>query len=126
MGATSSQRNEGSHGEGLRERYILGVVLFITAVTYLGTLRFGFAYDDFPQIQTNPFIKSWRYVPQYFVSSLWKHLYPLFPGNYYRPLFLLWLRVNNAVFGLRDPIPFGRPLRNRVPAALLGTGGDPA
>jgi tetratricopeptide (TPR) repeat protein len=102
MGANSSQRNEGSHEEGLRERYILGVVLFITAIAYLGTLRFGFVYDDFPQIQTNPFIKSWRYVPQYFVSSVWKQVYPLDSGNYYRPMFLLWTRVNYAIFGLRE------------------------
>jgi protein O-mannosyl-transferase len=102
MGATSSQRYEGSPGEGLRERYILGVVLFITAISYLGTLRFGFVYDDFPQIQTNPFIKSWRYVPQYFVSSVWKQVYPQDSGNYYRPMFLLWTRVNYAIFGLRE------------------------
>jgi hypothetical protein len=102
MEATSSQRNEGSRSEGLREQYILGVVLFITAITYLGTLRFGFVYDDFPQIQTNPFIKSWRYVPQYFVSSVWKQVYPLDSGNYYRPMFLLWTRVNYAIFGLHE------------------------
>jgi tetratricopeptide (TPR) repeat protein len=102
MGANSSQRNEGLYVEGLRERYILGVVLFITTITYLGTLRFGFVYDDFPQIQTNPFIKSWRYVPQYFVSSVWKQVYPLDSGNYYRPMFLLWTRVNYAIFGLRE------------------------
>jgi cytochrome c-type biogenesis protein CcmH/NrfG len=102
MGANSSQGNEGSHSEGLREKYILGVVLFITAITYLGTLRFGFAYDDEPQIRTNPFIKSWQYVPEYFVSSVWKQVFPLTSGNYYRPMFLLWTRVNYAVFGLHE------------------------
>jgi tetratricopeptide (TPR) repeat protein len=102
MEANSSQRNDGPREEGLRERYILGVVLLITAITYLGTLRFRFAYDDFPQIQTNPFIKSWRYVPQYFVSTVWKQVFPLDSGNYYRPIFLLWTRVNYAIFGLHE------------------------
>ncbi len=102
MGANSSRRNERPQGEALRERYFLAVVLFITAITYLGTLRFGFVYDDDPQIRTNPFVKSWQYVPQYFVSSVWKQLYPLVSGNYYRPLFLLWIRANYAVFGLRE------------------------
>jgi tetratricopeptide (TPR) repeat protein len=102
MGATSTSRNEGPQGERLRELYFVGVVLLLTALTYLGTLRFGFVYDDNPQIQTNPFIKSWKYLGQYFVSSVWKQVYPLDSGNYYRPMFLLWTRVNYAVFGLRE------------------------
>ena len=102
MEANSSKRRESSRGEGLREVYFLGMVLFITAFTYFGTLRFGFVYDDGPQIRNNPYIKSWQFVPQYFVSSVWKKLYPLIAGNYYRPLFLLWNRANYAVFGLRE------------------------
>jgi hypothetical protein len=102
MGANLTSGCGRSQGEGLRERYFIGVVLFITAITYVGTLQFEFAYDDGYQIWVNPFIKSWRYVPQYFVSSVWKNLFPLIAGNYYRPLFLLWLRANYAVFGLRE------------------------
>ena len=102
MGPNSTSKVGNSQSESLRERYFLGVVLFITALTYLGTLRFAFVYDDEPQIRTNPFIKSWEYVPQYFVSSVWKQLYPLVSGNYYRPLFLLWVRVNYALFGLHE------------------------
>jgi protein O-mannosyl-transferase len=93
-------RTESSRSAGLRERYYVGVVLFITAITYLGTLRFGFVYDDDPQIRNNSFIKAWQFVPQYFVSSVWKQLYPTMPGNYYRPLFFVWLRTNFAFFGL--------------------------
>jgi len=102
MGANLTNRNESSQGERLRERYFVGVVLLLTTLTYLGTLRFAFVYDDNPQIQTNPFIKSWKYVGQYFVSSVWKQVFPLDSGNYYRPMFLLWTRVNYAVFGLRE------------------------
>lgn len=98
----SSQPNERPRDRILRERDFLGVVLFITSIAYLGTLQFSFVYDDIHQIVFNPFIKSWRYVPQYFVSSVWKQMSPLLVGNYYRPLFLLWLRVNNAVFGLSE------------------------
>ncbi len=102
MGPTYTKEIQNSQAEALRERYFIGTVLFITALTYLGTLRFAFVYDDEPQIRTNPFIKSWQYVPQYFVSSVWKQLYPLVSGNYYRPLFLLWVRVNYALFGLHE------------------------
>jgi len=87
----------------LREKYIVRTLLLITAVTYVGSVRFDFVYDDFPQIVNNPFLKAWHYVPQYFVSSVWKQMSPASPGNYYRPLFLLMLRANYALFA-------GRPL----------------
>jgi tetratricopeptide (TPR) repeat protein len=87
-----------------QDRYFIFVVLTLTVITYLGTLRFDFVYDDHGQISDNPFIHSWQYVPQYFVSSAWKHLLPLAAGTYYRPLFLTWLRLNYALFSIH---PFG-------------------
>ena len=71
----------------------------ITALVYVATLSFGFVYDDVPQILKNPAVHSWRYVPQYFTSHVWAAIYPNTSGNYYRPLFLLWLKVNYALFG---------------------------
>ena len=87
-----------------QDRYFIFVVLTLTAITYLGTLRFNFVYDDHGIITDNPFIKSWQYVPRYFVSSAWKHLLPLAAGSYYRPVFLTWVRVNYALFNIH---PFG-------------------
>jgi len=100
MGSNPSGRNEDSQVESLREQYYLGAVLLVTAFTYLGTLQFGFVYDDDPQIRNNSFIRAWHFVPQYFVSSVWKQLYPKMPGNYYRPMFFVWIRTNFAFFGL--------------------------
>jgi protein O-mannosyl-transferase len=94
---TERPRTEPSH-----EKYFVWFVLFLTALTYLGTVRFGFLiYDDDPQIVSNPVIRAWHYVPQYFFSSVWMQIAPLFRGNYYRPLFLLSLRIGYALFGLR-------------------------
>ena len=87
----------------LREKYIVRILLLVTAVTYVGTIRFDFVYDDIPVIVNNPFLRSWHNVPQYFVSSLWKQIAPSSPSNYYRPLVLLLLRTNYALFA-------GRPL----------------
>ncbi|MBZ5661490.1 MAG: tetratricopeptide repeat protein [Acidobacteriia bacterium] len=94
------------------ERFYLWTVLFITGISYLGVVRFGFVYDDDPQILLNPFIKTWGYVPQYFWTSVWKHYDPNAQTNYYRPIFLLWARLNYAVFGVR-------PLGWHVTAILL-------
>jgi tetratricopeptide (TPR) repeat protein len=74
----------------------------IAFLAYVPTLGFPFVYDDKPQIVQNPAIHAWRYWPHYFTSHAWAELYPNVSGNYYRPLFLLWFRLNHAMFGL-DP-----------------------
>ena len=70
----------------------------VTALVYLGTLAFGFVYDDVLLVLNNSTIRSWRYVPQYFTSHMWAAAFPGSTANYYRPLFLLWLRLNYALF----------------------------
>ena len=66
---------------------------------FVATLAFGFVYDDVPQILKNPAIQSWHYLPQYFAAHVWSSIYPNSLGNYYRPVFLIWLRLNYAMFG---------------------------
>ena len=88
----------------LHEKYFVWMGLLVTAITYSATMRYEFVYDDYPQIVFNPFLRAWRYVPDFFVSSVWKHMSPLTPGNYYRPVFLVLMRACYAVFADR---PFG-------------------
>jgi protein O-mannosyl-transferase len=76
----------------------------VTALVYSGTLGFGFVYDDVLQIFKSPALREWRYLPQYFTSHVLAALYPGAGGNYYRPLLLLWLRLNYVMFG---PQPAG-------------------
>jgi protein O-mannosyl-transferase len=94
------------------ERYFVWILLVITGITYLATLRFGFVYDDGPQIVSNPLIKAWGYLPQDFSSELWKQLIPMKPSNYYRPLFVLLMRINYTIF-------HDRPLGWHLTALLL-------
>lgn len=83
-----------------------GVVeLLLAALTFLlycGTLAFKFVYDDRMQIIDNASIRSWSYLPSYFTGNVWHLIDARVLANYYRPLFLLWLRINDALFGL-DP-----------------------
>ncbi len=78
------------------------LVCALAFLVFLPTLGYQFVYDDKPQILQNPAIHAWKYLPQYFTSHAWAELYPNVLGNYYRPLFLLWFRLNHAMFGL-DP-----------------------
>lgn len=79
-----------------------GLLLAITFGVYAGTLTYQFVYDDLGVIVNNPLVQSWRFVPRYFTEHVWGYMYPNVPGNYYRPVFLLWLLLNHTVFGI-DP-----------------------
>jgi Tfp pilus assembly protein PilF len=87
-------------GKDVERRAFLAVALTATFIAYLGALRFGFVFDDHSQIISNASVHSWRYVPRYFMGHVWSYQYPHLLANYYRPLFLLWLRLNHALFGL--------------------------
>jgi protein O-mannosyl-transferase len=77
----------------------VSLVLLTTFLAYSGTLWFKFVYDDRGQILANVQVHSWRYVPHYFLERVWSFAYPGIPGNYYRPIFLLFLLLNYKIFG---------------------------
>jgi tetratricopeptide (TPR) repeat protein len=78
--------------------YLIVALLALTAVGYVSTLAFQFVYDDEAQIVGNVLIEKWRYVPYYFNMQVWAHVNPHQAGNYYRPVFMLWMRLNHALF----------------------------
>ena len=98
----------GSNAASLHQRVpwdtayvVLALGLLITAIIYLDTLSFQFVYDDLTLIVRNPQVQSWRYVPYFFKEHLWASVAG--QGNYYRPVFQLWLLLNHTLFGL-DPM----------------------
>lgn len=78
----------------------LALALALTFIAYSGALGFPFVYDDHVQIVQNPYVHSWRFVARYFTEHVWGGTSPELLGNYYRPFFLLWLRINHMTFGL--------------------------
>lgn len=82
-------------------RLLVWLALALTSLAYAATLSYQFVYDDNQQIVANRFLTSLRYVPRYFTEHVWGHQNPNAPGNYYRPLFLLWLYINRSLFGIQ-------------------------
>ncbi len=80
-------------------RVLLVLALVLSALSYVNTLRFQFVYDDLPQIVNNPRVHTWSHAERVFSEHVWSQLGGQ-PGNYYRPLFILWLMVNYSLFGL--------------------------
>ena len=100
--ARPAPRNPGTgivpaQGIGILCLAFLGVLTFLA---YVGTLAFTFVHDDRGQIVGNPAVRTWHAVPAYFTAQVWSGVAPAFLGNDYRPFFLLWLRINDAIFGL--------------------------
>ncbi|HET7101166.1 MAG TPA: glycosyltransferase family 39 protein, partial [Terriglobia bacterium] len=77
----------------------VSLILLATFLAYSNTLGFNFVYDDRGQILANVQVHAWRYVPHYFFERVWSFAYPGIQGNYYRPLFLLFLLLNYKIFG---------------------------
>jgi protein O-mannosyl-transferase len=79
-------------------RFAMTGVLLVTAAVYVQSIAYDFVYDDLGQIVYNPKIKSWNLALTYFTSHVWSQDSSL--ALYYRPFYMLWLRVNYALFGL--------------------------
>jgi protein O-mannosyl-transferase len=73
-------------------------VLIVVVLVYLPAARYSLVYDDHEQLEMNPRLTAWSHVPGYFTTHLWAHA-PLQAPNYYRPLSLLFFRVEYAVLG---------------------------
>ena len=79
------------------------LVVAVTFVAYMGTLSYDFVSDDIHVIVQNPFVQSWGFSPRYFTEHLW--FFKTQTGNYYRPIFLVWMALNHTLFGL-NPIGY--------------------
>jgi len=83
-------------------KFILVLGLLITAVVYIGTLRFDYVYDDKTQIVNNTLITSAENLPRFFKSNVWDFMGGI--TSYYRPGFMVWLWANRAFFGLNPSL----------------------
>lgn len=97
--ADAAAQNDGAPGP-ISPRILLGLALGLSLLAYIPTSRFSFVYDDQYQIVNNPKIRDWSHLRGYFTSHLWANAGSDLVSNYYRPLFLIWLRVNYALFGV--------------------------
>ncbi|MGA7079700.1 MAG: tetratricopeptide repeat protein [Terriglobales bacterium] len=76
------------------------LVCAVTFLAYLSTLSFGFIYDDKPVIEDNPVIRSWDFLTHYLLPQASASVEQPAGGSFYRPISVLWLRLNYVIFGL--------------------------
>ncbi len=76
------------------------LVCSLTLIAYIGTLTFGFVYDDKPVIVDNATIRSWHFLAHSFTPGASTGVQGLSGSTFYRPVTTLWLRLNYVAFGL--------------------------
>jgi len=90
----------------LRPWLWIALLALTAAAPYLPTLRYGFVYDDRPQIVDNPELLSPRNIPRLFSESISKAVgfHNTSQPVFYRPLFFTQLCLTRTLFG---PGPLG-------------------
>jgi len=83
---------------------LVAILLLVVCVCYGNVLLNSFVYDDGQQILRNPYVKSWKFVPQIFGTTVWSFVGQAGTTNYYRPLMTFSYLVLWKIFG---PMPFG-------------------
>jgi tetratricopeptide (TPR) repeat protein len=78
--------------------FALAGVLLCTILTFASTFKFGWVYDDVPQIPQNQNLQ-WSRLGFLFTHHLWASAAGT-EGRYYRPFLTLWFLINKSLFGL--------------------------
>ena len=86
------------------ETLLVAMLILVTLLCYGNILANSFVYDDDQQILQNPYLRSWRFLPEIFTTTVWSFVGQAGATNYYRPLMTLSFLVLWKLFG---PIPFG-------------------
>ncbi len=84
----------------------VAILAFSAAAPHLPALRYGFVYDDKPQIVENRDLLTLENIPRFFTQSITKAvgLHNAAQPVFYRPLFFAQLCLTRTLFG---PGPFG-------------------
>jgi protein O-mannosyl-transferase len=80
------------------------LLIALSALPFLPSLKSHFVYDDDVQIVNNTSIQNWESVPSYFTNTQFGSDDRTAASNFhYRPVFFLWLRNNDFLWG-RNPV----------------------
>lgn len=77
---------------------LTAVLLVVVFVVYSSSLDYQFILDDHHYVG-DPRLQSSGHIWEYFTSFVWAQVAGG-PPSFYRPLFLLWMRVNFILCGL--------------------------
>ena len=78
-----------------------GLIVLFAGALYLGTLRYGFVWDDLALILLNQFVRRLADLPTWLTLTADQASFGAFSGNLYRPGLLVSMAVDFALWGER-------------------------
>ncbi|MBI2457564.1 MAG: tetratricopeptide repeat protein [candidate division NC10 bacterium] len=78
-----------------------GLIVLLAGALYLGTLRYGFVWDDLFLIVLNQFVRRLTDLPAWLTLTADQATFGAFSGNLYRPGLLVSMAVDFALWGER-------------------------
>jgi protein O-mannosyl-transferase len=102
--------------ERQREAVIIFFLALLAVLPYVNTLFGSFVYDDQFQVVENPYVHSFRYLPQIFKTTVWSFQGAQGVTNYYRPLMTFGYLLTYQIAG---DVPFSFHLVNILLNALV-------
>ena len=83
----------------MRPEVLIRIVLYATTLIYLRTVLFDYVYDDTLLITLNPWMESWKQIPQLLTHSFWGFLEIPRAIDFYRPLVSLVFAIIRHLLG---------------------------
>ena len=102
--------------ERQRQAVIIFILFMLAVLPYANTLLGNFVYDDNFQVVENPYVHSFRYLPQIFGTTVWSFQGAQGVTNYYRPLMTFGYLLTYQIAG---DVPFSFHLVNLLLHALV-------
>ena len=75
------------------------ILCLVGFAVYANTLWNGFVYDDHSQVLRNPYLRSFRYLPEIFTSNVWSFIGAQGESNYFRPIMTLGYFFCYQIYG---------------------------
>ncbi len=101
----------------VRKNILIILIAISCLLPYFNTLFAHFVWDDNIFIVSNPYMHSFKFLPQFFFQDFWKVGIQTTNSGYYRPLLAASFMLDYAIWGVR---PFGYHLTNLILHILGG------
>ena len=93
----------------IRKSILIAIIITACLAPYFNTLFAHFVWDDNIFIVHNPYLKSFNFLPKFFVHDFWSIGIQRIPSGYYRPLLAASFMLDYVLWHAK---PFGYHLNN--------------
>lgn len=101
----------------VQKNILIAIIFVVCLASYCNTLPAHFVWDDNIFILHNPYLRSFKFLPTFFLQDFWSVGIQKLPSGYYRPLLAASFMLDHLLWHAR---PFGYHLINLLMHSLAG------